>query len=1538
MNRFTLTGFVLTFLTLISAVLFSQVPTMPDDAEMMRMMRQFGITRQNAIKAPGMLPKHSELPDTESGTKGMIELFDNGPFVTHPGGGVGGADFSFTYSPYQQAGYQVNWPSYRMSDDLVVSGTDSWAIDMIRLYAYQSTSPTSPSPIQKAYIQIWSAAPNAGGTVIWGDLVTNRLTSTEWTNCYRGNDFTHTNRPIMLVDCRTPDLLLQPGTYWIDYTIEGSASFGPAAIIPVTITGQPVTGNAIYTFNNGSSWSSLGGFFYKQGAPFTVFGYVGDPQAPEAITDFTITPATMGALSADLAWTNPSLTQAGIPLTSLTLVSIYRDDDLIYENTSPIIGAAETFTDTPSQPGLYQYEIFATNTSGDSPKTSVTVYIGEDVPAAPANVLLTPVNNGNDAELTWDVPTEGLNGGYFTGVTGYNIIRMPDNAVIASNWSGTQPFVDNTLPAFGYYSYSVTAVNAIGNGGTGESNGELLGPFVYTKSAYANNFNELEFVSVDVITGQQTFIANNTVDPSFTFPKEVGAAFVNGVLYVADGHNNRLIIKTDDGIEVPVGPLLLDGDSVVPMSMAYDAATSTMYMIVVNPTSLWKSLCTIDLSTLVMTEISGTSIIYDRALGLEFLPDGYLYSVDLSAEQLVKIDPATGAKTAIGPIGFNADNFQALSYEPTLNRLYSYAHGMGDDRYGYYDITTGLFTSLSNNLETYNSGFAIKDPLVIENVDAVAFYVETPEVVKNKFGVGETTPVNVKVGNYGLSAASFDVTVEIGDEYSETLSVNNLGSIQETELVFPDWTPTLAGAYDIVLTVSDLGGDGNLENNTVSRLVDVYDGCRHSLTLYSQYNDGWFGDWAQVYINWVPFYDYITKPAGVVYELPVYAEEGDLITFIYYGDGLYNAEHSWELLDGEGNQLFTGAGTQYYIEQSATANCPPNPEANFLSFAFNTAENPSLFNDVIGQIDPVTHTITLEVLENVNVSSLIATFTLSDLATASIGGEVQESGVTANDFTNPVVYTVTAEAGNTQDWTVTVNTIPCSAPYEFMITGTTHTISIPMVAAPEIFGTPLMPFDWIGVFYMNEEGEETCGGAVQWNGESNVALIAYGDDPTTPEKDGFADGEAFLWKLNQCGNPMEYDAYATYSDSEPNIGNFAELGLSALTSLQAAYPQYYMLAEGWNSISTYLNPVVPAVEVMFQPIVNNLTIVSNLTTLYWPAQGVNSIINWNVNSGYVAKVTQDVDFVIYGESYLDGTLTLPAGWSYLPVLSTCEAAIGDVFAGNIGDVIFIQELISTNVYWPAYEIFTLETFEPGKAYRVKLATGVTVSFPECTSLKSQLKPQPTLNKTETAWGAVNMTPVTQTTVITAEALAGFNIGDMIGAFDGEGNIYGYIQLAANNQNQTITLFGDDFSTTLKQGFVQNEQITFKLYRPATSEIFEIEAIYDENMNNSSGLFMESSLAAIINLKLKSTGTEMKEYDGFEILPNPTSDFVQIKFAAIESQDLELVIYDMKGNMVIQRSISGTTTLDVRPLQKGVYVVFVSNSVSGSYNVKRLIVK
>ncbi len=67
-----------------------------------------------------------------------------------------------------------------------------------------------------------------------------------------------------------------------------------------------------------------------------------------------------------------------------------------------------------------------------------------------------------------------------------------------------------------------------------------------------------------------------------------------------------------------------------------------------------------------------------------------------------------------------------------------------------------------------------------------------------------------------------------------------------------------------------------------------------------------------------------------------------------------------------------------------------------------------------------THTVTATVPSNTVLTNLVATFTLSPLATAKIATTPQVSGTTANDFTNAVVYTITAEDLSTQTWTVTV--------------------------------------------------------------------------------------------------------------------------------------------------------------------------------------------------------------------------------------------------------------------------------------------------------------------------------------------------------------------------------------------------------------------------------------------------------------------------------------------------------------------------------------
>ena len=87
----------------------------------------------------------------------------------------------------------------------------------------------------------------------------------------------------------------------------------------------------------------------------------------------------------------------------------------------------------------------------------------------------------------------------------------------------------------------------------------------------------------------------------------------------------------------------------------------------------------------------------------------------------------------------------------------------------------------------------------------------------------------------------------------------------------------------------------------------------------------------------------------------------------------------------------------------------PSAEKDILSFVFA-----GLDPEVYGTIDKTNHTIDLAVPTGTNLTALVPTITLSEFATVS-----PESGV-AQDFTNPVTYTVSAQDESTQAYTVTV--------------------------------------------------------------------------------------------------------------------------------------------------------------------------------------------------------------------------------------------------------------------------------------------------------------------------------------------------------------------------------------------------------------------------------------------------------------------------------------------------------------------------------------
>ena len=98
----------------------------------------------------------------------------------------------------------------------------------------------------------------------------------------------------------------------------------------------------------------------------------------------------------------------------------------------------------------------------------------------------------------------------------------------------------------------------------------------------------------------------------------------------------------------------------------------------------------------------------------------------------------------------------------------------------------------------------------------------------------------------------------------------------------------------------------------------------------------------------------------------------------------------------------------------SSANSPGASTSSMAITAFSFSNPPAT-----GVVNESTKTISITVPYGTNVTGLVATFTTTG-ASVKVGGVAQVSGTTANDFTSPVVYTVTAADHSTTQYTVTV--------------------------------------------------------------------------------------------------------------------------------------------------------------------------------------------------------------------------------------------------------------------------------------------------------------------------------------------------------------------------------------------------------------------------------------------------------------------------------------------------------------------------------------
>jgi hypothetical protein len=373
-------------------------------------------------------------------------------------------------------------------------------------------------------------------------------------------------------------------------------------------------------------------------------------------------------------------------------------------------------------------------------------------------------------------------------------------------------------------------------------------------------------------------------------------------------------------------------------------------------------------------------------------------------------------------------------------------------------------------------------------------------------------------------------------------------------------------------------------------------------------------------------------------------------------------------------------------------------------------------------------------------------------------------------------------------------------------------------------------------------------------------------------------------------------------------------------NLVVNYCHDFIIPSGWSGISTFVEPVDAALETIFSNVINDLTILYSQTGVFWPGQNLNTIGEWNRLEGYTVKVTSQIDLRIAGSRSASRTLQLSQGWNLIPVLSECEADVVSLFAGT--GVVVVKEVAGWKLYWPALNINTLGSLQSGKAYYVLMSAPATITFGDCPP--GALAP----GKSSVDFGMLEMinagpweiaAPTASSHIIgiSKEVINSSLIkaGDYLGAFDESGQCFGLIKW--DGENTSLTIFGDDPTTSVKDGFTAEETIYIRLFVETTSQEYELEISWDEAWPQNDGTFNPTGLSAISAFKLGAT--QIYEQGAFEVLiyPNPANSVLFIDFNA--ASEITVSLNDVNGREVLRQTLSGLRNqLDISALRSGVY--------------------
>lgn len=454
----------------------------------------------------------------------------------------------------------------------------------------------------------------------------------------------------------------------------------------------------------------------------------------------------------------------------------------------------------------------------------------------------------------------------------------------------------------------------------------------------------------------------------------------------------------------------------------------------------------------------------------------------------------------------------------------------------------------------------------------------------------------------------------------------------------------------------------------------------------------------------------------------------------------------------------------------------------------------------------------------------------------------------------------------------------------------------------------IKPGDAVGVFYENDTSI-ACAGYGYWFGQTGTVLVAWGDNPSTPAKDGFDYREPLRFKLWDAQEGRAIDVVAV---PESGVNYYLPDSMLIVKHFRRLTEQSINLTAGtWTIVSSSVLPSNPAMENI---VPDSTSIISNVLEDYvFLRENLHEIRKWNISEGYQVFSAHGANLRIIGSEVSPLIPLKEKAWSILPYYPKTDIPPSEALTA-IRDKILFMHSSDGFVYAPKFNVNQIAGMKSGEGYKIILSSAANFEYP------NDLGGSAEQSQTSIASYRHPNTGVHEAFVLQS---SDFNDGDEVFIIDTIGKNVG--SGIAVNQICAMVAYGHDiFNPEIKDGAMEGESLAFAMKRKETNEVIPLV------VNRVTDLLTGSDLSPICYYKKNalhrvdlSAFTAVEEDEGvFQSLasPDPAVSAVSISLPIGNKKSIKVFNAlgdEITGSLDVSINIS-SVSINVSELPSGVY--------------------